>query len=138
LLATQLLGLNLAAWQLNAQVTAQKELHKNILKQSFPQATVVDAPLQMAREVRQLQSTLGTATPRDLEHALQVVGAALPAGQRITAIDYQAQGQAETKLQGLQLNSAQASAFVQSLRTQGLDAQNNGSQWRITPLKETP
>jgi hypothetical protein len=73
-----------------------------------------------------------------LEHALQVVGAALPAGQRITAIDYQAQGQAETKLQGLQLNSAQASAFVQSLRTQGLDAQNNGSQWRITPLKETP
>lgn len=138
LLATQLLGLNLAAWQLNAQVAAQKELHKNILKQSFPQVTVVDAPLQMAREVRQLQSTLGTATPRDLEHALQVVGAALPAGQSITAIDYQAQGQAETKLQGLQLNSAQAPAFVQSLRAQGLDAQNNGSQWRITPLKEVP
>jgi general secretion pathway protein L len=138
LCVTQLIGLNLAAWQLNAQVAAQKELHKNILKQSFPHVTVVDAPLQMAKEVRQLQSASGAATSRDLEHALQVVGAALPAGQGISAIDYQAQGQAETKLQGLQLSGAQTPAFVQSLRAQGLDAQNNGSQWRITPLKEAP
>jgi len=138
LLATQLVGLNMAAWQLNAQVASQKELQKNILKQSFPHVTVVDAPLQMAKELSQLQSASGTLTSRDLEHALQVAGAALPAGQSITGIDYTAQGQAETKLQGLQLSGSQAAAFAQALRAQQLDAQANGAQWRITPLKEAP
>ena len=138
LVATQLAGLNMAAWQLNAQVASQKELQKNILKQSFPHVTVVDAPLQMAKELSQLQSVSGTLTSRDLEHALQATGAALPAGQSITGIDYTAQGQAETKLQGLQLSGSQAAAFAQSLRAQQLDAQANGAQWRITPLKEAP
>ncbi|NDD23734.1 MAG: hypothetical protein EB098_06435, partial [Betaproteobacteria bacterium] len=138
LVATQLVGLNMAAWQLNAQVASQKELQKNILKQSFPNVVVVDAPLQMAKELSLLQSASGTLTSRDLEHALQATGAALPAGQSITGIDYTAQGQAETKLQGLQLREAQAPAFAQALRAQQLDAQANGAQWRITPLKETP
>jgi general secretion pathway protein L len=138
LVATQLVGLNMAAWQLNAQVASQKELQKNILKQSFPNVVVVDAPLQMAKELSLLQSASGTLTSRDLEHALQATGAALPAGQSITGIDYTAQGQAETKLQGLQLSGAQAPAFAQALRAQQLDAQANGAQWRITPLKEAP
>jgi len=138
LVATQLVGLNMAAWQLNAQVALQKELQKNILKQSFPNVTVVDPPLQMAKELSLLQSASGTLTSRDLEHALQAAGAALPAGQSITGIDYTAQGQAETKLQGLQLREAQAPAFAQALRAQQLDAQANGAQWRITPLKEAP
>lgn len=138
LVTTQLVGLNMAAWQLNAQVALQKELQKNILKQSFPNVTVVDAPLQMAKELSLLQSASGTLTSRDLEHALQAAGAALPAGQSITGIDYTTQGQAETKLQGLQLREAQAPAFAQALRAQQLDAQANGAQWRITPLKEAP
>ena len=138
LVVTQLVGLNMAAWQLNAQVALQKELQKNILKQSFPNVTVVDPPLQMAKELSLLQSASGTLTSRDLEHALQAAGAALPAGQSITGIDYTAQGQAETKLQGLQLREAQAPAFAQALRAQQLDAQANGAQWRITPLKEAP
>ena len=138
LVATQLVGLNMAAWQLNAQVALQKELQKNILKQSFPNVTVVDPPLQMAKELSLLQSASGTLTSRDLEHALQAAGAALPAGQSITGIDYTTQGQAETKLQGLQLREAQAPAFAQALRAQQLDAQANGAQWRITPLKEAP
>ena len=138
LVATQLVGLNMAAWQLNAQVALQKELQKNILKQSFPNVTVVDPPLQMAKELSLLQSASGTLTSRDLEHVLQATGAALPAGQSITGIDYTAQGQAETKLQGLQLRGAQAPAFAQALRAQQLDAQANGAQWRITPLKEAP
>lgn len=138
LVTTQLVGLNMAAWQLNAQVALQKELQKNILKQSFPNVTVVDPPLQMAKELSLLQSASGTLTSRDLEHALQAAGAALPAGQSITGIDYTTQGQAETKLQGLQLREAQAPAFAQALRAQQLDAQANGAQWRITPLKEAP
>jgi general secretion pathway protein L len=138
LLATQWVGLNITAWQLNEQAASQKTLQKNILLQTFPNVTVVDAPLQMAKSLSLLQSASGTLTSRDLEHTLQALGAALPAGQSVTSVDYQAQGQAETKLQGLQLNGAQAPAFAQALRAQKLEAQANGTQWRITPIKEAP
>ena len=138
LLVTQLIGINIAAWQLNAQVISQKALQKNILQQTFPKVIVVDAPLQMAKELSLLQSASGALTPRDLEHVLQTVGSALPVGQSITTLDFQAQGQAETKLQGLQLNGAQAPAFVQALRANKLDAQASGAQWRIAPSKEAP
>ena len=96
----------------------------------------------MANELRRLQTASGAVSPRDLEHVLQAVGANLPAGQSISAIDYQAQstsqGQAETKLQGLQLSGEQAQRLTQSLRAQSLEASSNGSQWRITPFKDAP
>ncbi len=138
LLVTQLAGLNISAWQLNAQATAQKDAQKSILKQTFPHVTVVDAPLQMAKEVRQLQGSSGALSTRDLEHVLHALGHALPADQHISGIDYLAQGQTDTQLQGLQLSATQAPAFAQALRAQGLDAQASGGQWRITPLKEAP
>jgi hypothetical protein len=92
----------------------------------------------MANELRQLQSSSGALSARDLEHVLQAVGGHLPAGQNISAVDYQAQGQSETKLQGLQLSGPQAQSFAQALRSQSLEANSNGAQWRITPLKEAP
>jgi general secretion pathway protein L len=138
LLATQFVGINIAAWQLNAQVASQRALQKNILQQTFPKVTVVDAPLQMAKELSLLQSASGSLTHRDLEHVLHAVGTSLTAGQSITGLDYQAQGQPETRLHGLQLNGAQAPAFAQALRAHKLDAQANGAQWRIAPVKEAP
>jgi general secretion pathway protein L len=136
LVASQVMGINMAAWQLNAQVASHKTQQKNILQETFPKVPVVDAPVQMANELRQLQSSSGALTPRDLEHVLQAVGTLLPAGQSISAIDFQGQG--ETKLQGLQLSGAQAQTFAQALRAQSLEANSNGTQWRITPLKEAP
>ena len=135
LVAAQCVGLNVAAWQLNAQVKLQKELQKSILTQSFPSVTVVDAPLQMAKELERLQRNAGAVSSRDLEWVLQAVGAALPAGQSISNIDYQVQSNGETRLQGLQLSDAQNSEFAKALRHQGLDAQVSAAQWRIVGLK---
>jgi general secretion pathway protein L len=135
LVAAQCVGLNVAAWQLNAQVKLQKELQKSILTQSFPNVTVVDAPLQMAKELERLQRNAGAVSSRDLEWVLQAVGAALPAGQSISNIDYQVQSNGETRLQGLQLSDAQNSEFAKALRHQGLDAQVSAAQWRIVGLK---
>lgn len=135
LVLAQCVGLNVAAWQLNAQVKLQRDLQKSILTQSFPNVTVVDAPLQMAKELDRLQRNSGAVSPRDLEWILQAVGAALPAGQSISNLDYQVQGNGETRLQGLQMSEAQSSDFVKALRNQGLDAQVNGAQWRIVSLK---
>jgi general secretion pathway protein L len=135
LVLAQCAGLNVAAWQLNAQVKLQRDLQKSILTQSFPNVTVVDAPLQMAKELERLQRNSGAASSRDLEWVLQAVGAALPAGQSISNIDYQVQSNGETRLQGLQLSDVQNSEFAKALRSQGLDAQLSGAQWRIVGMK---
>jgi len=135
LVLAQCVGLNVAAWQLNAQVKLQKDLQKSILTQSFPHVTVVDAPLQMAKELERLQRNSGAVSARDFEWVLQAVGAALPAGQSISNLDYQVQGNGETRLQGLQLTEAQNSEFAKALRNQGLDAQPSGAQWRIVGMK---
>ena len=135
LVLAQCVGVNVAAWQLNAQVKLQRDLQKSILTQSFPNVTVVDAPLQMAKELERLQRNSGAVSSRDLEWVLQAVGAALPAGQSISNIDYQMQSNGETRLQGLQLTEAQNSEFAKALRNQGLDAQPNGAQWRIVGMK---
>jgi hypothetical protein len=82
-----------------------------------------------------LQRNAGAVSSRDLEWVLQAVGAALPAGQSISNIDYQLQSNGETRLQGLQLSDAQNSEFAKALRHQGLDAQASAAQWRIVGLK---
>ena len=135
LVLAQLIGLNVAAWQLNAQAQLQRDLQNNILTQSFPHVTVVDAPLQMAKELERLQRNSGALSPRDLEWVLQAVGTALPAGQFISNLDFQVQGNGETRLQGLQLSESQAKDFAQALRKQGLDAQTNDGKWRIVSLR---
>jgi len=50
-------------------------------------------------------------------------------------LDFQVQGNGETRLQGLQLSESQANDFAQALRKRGLDAQTNDGQWRIVSLK---
>ena len=130
-IAVQWLGLNAAAWQLNAKVKAQKELHKNILTQTFPNVPVVDASLQMARELERLQRQAGSLSAKDLESVLQAIGMSLPDGQSIRALDFQAQGAGEIRLQGLQLSNEQQVQFMQALRAKGYEAQLSESQWRI-------
>jgi hypothetical protein len=87
------------------------------------------------QELERLQRNSGAMSARDFEWVLQAVGAALPAGQSISNLDYQVQGNGETRLQGLQLTEAQNSEFAKALRNQGLDAQLNGAQWRIVGMK---
>ena len=135
LVLAQLIGLNVAAWQLNAQAQLQRDLQNNILTQSFPNVTVVDAPLQMAKELERLQRNSGALSPRDLEWVLQAVGTALPVGQLVSNLDFQVQGNGETRLQGLQLSDSQAKDFAQALRKQGLEAQSIDGKWRIVSLK---
>ena len=131
LVVVQFLGINAAAWQLNAKVKAQKELQKNILTQTFPNVPVVDASLQMSRELERLQRQAGSLSGKDLETVLQAIGMALPEGQSINSLDFQSQGAGEIRLQGLQLSNEQQTQFISALRSQGYDAQLNAGQWRI-------
>jgi len=131
LIAVQWLGLNAVAWQLNDKVKAQREQQRNILTQTFPNVPVVDASLQMNRELERLQRQAGSLNAKDLETMLQAIGTALPTGQSINSLDFQAQGTGEIRLQGLQMSNEQQAQFVSALRSKGYDAQVNASQWRI-------
>lgn len=136
LILAQWLGVNVSAWQLNAQLKAQRELQKSIFTQTFPKVPLVDASLQMSNELSRLQRNAGTLSPRDLESVLDAVGQALPVDQALTHLDYQAQGASETRLQGLTLSGETQNSFVQSLRSKSYDAQLSGTQWRITHKQE--
>ena len=131
LVVVQWVGLNVSAWQLDAKVKAQRELQKNILTQTFPNVPVIDASLQMTRELERLQRQAGTLSAKDLEGMLQAIGTALPDGQNISGLDFQVQGEGEIRLQGLQLQNEQEKQFVSSLRAQGYEALLNAGQWRI-------
>ncbi|GAB2736661.1 hypothetical protein GCM10027019_15560 [Melaminivora jejuensis] len=89
-LAVHLIGLNLWAWQDRQQLAAKQAGVRALLTQTFPQVqVVVDAPVQMERELARLRQGSGSASPSDLEPLLAAAATALPAQPRPTAIDYE-------------------------------------------------
>ena len=82
LVLVQLVGLNLWAAHLRAQVAERKTQMVSVLQTSFPQVTgVLDAPVQMLREVQTLRAVAGIPGPADLEPLLFAAAAAWPAGK---------------------------------------------------------
>lgn len=79
LLAVQVLGLNVWAWQARAQLQAKRDAVQNIFRTTFTRVpVVVDAPLQMQREVAALQQRSGALTPASFEALTASLGRALP------------------------------------------------------------
>ena len=69
------------------------------LTQTFPQVKlVVDAPLQMERELTLLRQASGAVTGRDLEPVLSTLGSVTGADQSLNAIDFVS---GEIRLKGL-------------------------------------
>jgi len=77
LVAVQLLGLNLNAWQAHQEIAQLRQLSSATLQQSFPQVELVlDAPLQMQRELDRLRQARSELSPKDLEPLLEQLGRA--------------------------------------------------------------
>jgi general secretion pathway protein L len=71
LVAVQLLGLNLAAWTERNSLDTKQQAVTQTLQQTFPQVTLVlDAPVQMQRELARLQQASGQLSSNDLEALL--------------------------------------------------------------------
>jgi general secretion pathway protein L len=82
LIALQVIGLNALAWRERSALNTQQASLESILKTSFPSVTlVIDAPLQMQREVDLLQQRTGSASRTDFEPLLASLADVLPAGQ---------------------------------------------------------
>jgi general secretion pathway protein L len=138
LLAGQLLGLNAWAWKTRQQWDAQQAQWTQILQESFPKVTVVvDAPLQMAREVARLRQGSGQLGAQDFEAQLHALGTAWPAGTATPTEwgyqDAQLQWPAPTAW-----TPTQQDAFEQSLHRQGYRLQRSASHWRLQASETAP
>lgn len=101
LVAAHLVGLNAWAWQERRTLESKQAAVRSTLTQTFPKVqVVVDAPVQMERELAQLRQAAGSVSRRDLEPLLAAAGTALPAGSQPQAIEY---APGELRLRGMML-----------------------------------
>lgn len=134
-IAAQIIGLNLWAWQDRQALAAAQAGTRAILTQSFPQIqAVVDAPLQMQRELTRLRQTAGSLTRGDLEPLMAAAGAALPAASRPTQIEYNGSA---LLLRGVELTPEQLTAMNQRLAADGYKAQAQDGALQVN-AQESP
>ncbi|RYY92940.1 MAG: general secretion pathway protein GspL [Comamonadaceae bacterium] len=120
----QLIGLNAWAWKERSALDAKRSAVSGMLTQTFPSVKlVVDAPLQMAREVAALQQATGGVATLDLEPMLVALGTSLPAGRVPSAIDYSA---GQLRLRGLNLSAEEVSGLATALAPRGYIARSEG------------
>ncbi|MGD9773490.1 type II secretion system protein GspL [Diaphorobacter sp.] len=118
--AVQVIGLNLWAWQDRQALAAKQAGVRNTLTQTFPRIqAVVDAPVQMERELVQLRQETGSVSRRDLEPLMAAAGAALPAARTPAQIEY---ANGELRLRGLELSPDELTALNEQLTAQGFVA----------------
>lgn len=116
-LAVQVAGLNLWAWQDRQALAAKQAGVRAALTQTFPQVkAVIDAPVQMERELAQLRQLTGSLSRRDLEPLMAAVGAALPAGRTPAQIEYAG---GDLRLAGMEAAPDELAALNQRLAAEG-------------------
>ena len=90
LVAIQLLGLNIAAWQQRRTLESKRDAMAELLRVAHPQVrAVLDAPAQMQRETDALRAAAGRAGEEDLESALQAAASVWPQQQPVQTLGYE-------------------------------------------------
>lgn len=124
LVLVNLAGLNAWAWKEQSRVAAQRSAIREVLSSTFPQVkVVVDAPVQMAREVAALQQASGVASGRDLETMLGAFEAVAPVNSALTAIEFVA---GELRMKGLKLTPEELATMSFKLKPQGYGVSAEG------------
>lgn len=124
LVLAQLIGLNAWAWKERSALDAKRFAVRSVLTRTFPSVQlVVDAPLQMTREVAALQQATGGVAASDLEPMLAALAASLPNSRVPTAIDFNA---GQLRLRGLGLQPAELATLKSALSSRGYEARSEG------------
>lgn len=133
LLAGQLIGFNAWAWKTRADWQAQQQSWAQILHETFPSTqVVVDAPLQMAKEVERLRQSSGQLSPSDLESMLGQLGQSMPSG--LTPVGQWVYQPGQLRLKNFKIGNAELQALQQSLKTRGYRWQAEGDAWVMTVI----
>ncbi len=118
LVVANLLGLNAWAWAERSRVESKQAAIKDLLTATFPNVqVVVDAPVQMARELALLRQGAGGTSSSDFDSLLASFGALGLTAKSPAAIEYAAN---EIRIKGLDLSGAQVAQAADQLKRQGL------------------
>ena len=129
LLVIHLAGLNIWSWQVQNALQARRAALTTTLTQTFPKIKlVVDAPLQMERELVLLRQASGTLSDRDLEPVLAALGSVMRTDLSLAAIEFTA---GEIRLKGMPLGTAEASRMSEQLQRLGYAARQDGDTFFI-------
>ena len=91
LLGLQLVGLNALAWQQRQQLDQRRQAVEQTLTTAFPHVrAVLDAPVQMQRELARLRAAAGRPDDSDLDPMLAALATAWPADRApLEALNYE-------------------------------------------------
>jgi general secretion pathway protein L len=124
LVVVNLAGLNAWAWKERAALDDKREAVRRTLRETFPQVRlIVDAPVQMEREVSALRQQTGAASARDLDALLGALALALPAGRTPSALQYNG---GELRASGMALSGDEFRTVATQLRALGYSATSQG------------
>jgi general secretion pathway protein L len=125
LVAIHLVGLNAWAWKERASLSAKREAVRRTLTDTFPQVkVVVDAPVQMEREVAALRQQTGVASARDLDAVLGALAGALPQGRVPASLEFNG---TDLRAGGLALSPDEFRRVAATLKALGYVANLEGS-----------
>lgn len=117
---TQVFGLNGLAWVERNRLEAKQQQVRNLLTQTFPQVKyVIDAPLQMRRELNSLRQNAGYSDNTDLENLLAALGKLGLDTSAAREMDY---GQGELRLKGVTWSEQDQIEAGKKLKTEGLES----------------
>ena len=130
LVAVQLLGLNLAAWSERSSLSVKQQAVTQTLQQTFPQVTLVlDAPVQMQRELVRLQQASGQLSGGDLEALLGALAQNTPmAGAAPTSVSFTT---GELRAAGWPLDEASLGEVQGALERNGWRVRSDGAELTV-------
>ena len=131
-----LVGLQAWTWKEQAALAAKRTTVHEILTMTFPDVrVVVDAPLQMARALADLQRQSGAAASGDLETMLGIFQALAPEIAPPTAIEFIA---SELRLKLSDPAAPTLAAAITRLQTQGYGAVLDGDRLALKQQERRP
>ena len=134
LVLANLVGLQVWAWKEEAALAAKRTALREILTTTFPDVrVVVDAPLQMARAVADLQRQSGNAASGDLETMLGQFQALAPDIATSIAIEFAA---GELRLKLADPSNPALTTAITRLQAQGYNVTLDADQLVLKQLQE--
>jgi general secretion pathway protein L len=130
LLLANIIGLNAWAWKQSATLQDKKAQMNQLFVQSFPNVkVVVDAPLQMQRELTSLRQAQGQLSGRDFESLYARFSALPPAGYSPNAIEFIAN---EVQIKGSNLSSEQINALLARSQAANLVISSDANSLKVS------
>jgi len=137
LLCSHLVGVNVWAWKTRSDWQAQQQAWTSILREAFPQTTVVvDAPLQMNQQMARLRQSTSELAPTDLESMLGALGAALP--PHVQAPRQWRYQPGQLRLIGWPLATKDPATIQQQLGQSGYRLHAEGDDWLMSLAGSAP